>query len=130
VRKIYHAVVDGRVEPEVLRQFTKGVLHRGELLRADRARLLRTGRSFSIVELELTEGRNREVRRMFETQNLRVRDLLRIQIGPIKLGELRTGRWRTLSPAEVQSLRQGAGPDTARRANRPSTRSPRPGADD
>jgi 23S rRNA pseudouridine2605 synthase len=128
VRKLYWAAVAGRVEPEILRHLTKGVFSRGERLRADRARLLRSGRSFSIVELELTEGKNREVRRLFETQDLSVRDLSRQQIGPIKLGELKPGRWRTLSPAEVQALRTaGEAPAAATRPpSSPRRASPAP----
>jgi 23S rRNA pseudouridine2605 synthase len=56
------------------------------------------------VELELSEGKNREVRRLFETQGLTVERLSRVQIGPIKLGELPSGKWRVLTPVEVASL--------------------------
>ena len=58
----------------------------------------------SVVELELAEGKNREVRRLFETQNLTVKKLLRTQIGRIKLGELKPGRWRTLTETEINTL--------------------------
>jgi 23S rRNA pseudouridine2605 synthase len=104
VRKKYHALVDGKVEMEVLSRMTKGLVHEGELLKAERAHLLKASRSKSSVELELKEGKNREVRRLFETQGLTVTGLRRVQIGRIRLGELPTGRWRTLTPAEVQSL--------------------------
>jgi 23S rRNA pseudouridine2605 synthase len=62
------------------------------------------GRSRSVVELELSEGKNREVRRLFESQNITVKRLQRIQIGKIKLGELRPGKWRTLTAAEIKTL--------------------------
>jgi 23S rRNA pseudouridine2605 synthase len=54
--------------------------------------------------LELSEGKNREVRRLFETQGVVVERLARIQIGKIKLGELKAGKWRTLTEAEINSL--------------------------
>ena len=57
-----------------------------------------------IVELELAEGKNREVRRMFEALGMKVTRLQRLKIGPIKLGELRPGRWRTLTEPEIKSL--------------------------
>ena len=63
-----------------------------------------SGRSGSVVELELTEGKNREVRRMFAALGLTVKRLQRIQIGRIKLGELRPGRWRTLTDREIKTL--------------------------
>jgi len=56
------------------------------------------------VELELAEGKNREVRRLFESQGLTVRRLVRTQIGKIKLGELKPGRWRALTQSEIKTL--------------------------
>ena len=57
-----------------------------------------------MAELELMEGKNREVRRLFESQGLSVKRLQRMQIGKIKLGELKPGRWRTLTEPEIKSL--------------------------
>ncbi len=104
VRKKYVATIEGRVEHPVFEQFTRGVWHQGEKLKAEKVRLISGRGTQSIVELELTEGKNREVRRLFESQGLTVKRLERIQIGPIKLGQLRPGRWRTLTEAEVKSL--------------------------
>lgn len=52
----------------------------------------------------LTEGRNRQIRRMCDLVELRVTDLLRIRIGPLHLGELPEGRWRVLNPEERTAL--------------------------
>ena len=104
MRKKYIAAVEGRVEPEMLRQFTQGVFHLGETLKAEKARLISSGQKLSVVELELAEGKNREVRRLFESQRLTVKRLERISIGKIKLGELRPGKWRTLTEPEIKSL--------------------------
>ncbi|HSH96199.1 MAG TPA: hypothetical protein VK968_18785, partial [Roseimicrobium sp.] len=79
----------------------------GETLRADKARLIDVSSTQSLVELELTEGKNREVRRLFESQGYHVEQLKRVQIGPIKLGELRSGRWRALTAQEIKSLLNG-----------------------
>ncbi len=103
VRK-YVATVEGRVAEEALRQFTQGVWHEGERLKAERVRLVSSGQSQSIVELDLAQGKNREVRRLFESQRLTVKRLQRVQIGKIRLGELRPGKWRTLTEAEIKSL--------------------------
>ena len=73
-------------------------------MKAERARLVSANNSRSVVELELAEGRNREVRRLFESQGLEVSRLLRTQIGRIKLGELPSGKWRTLTESEIKSL--------------------------
>ena len=104
VRKKYLATVTGRVVPEVTQRFTRGVTHGGEALRAEKARVLSANNSNSVVELELAEGKNREVRRLFESQGLEVNRLVRTQIGKIKLGELPSGKWRTLTEPEIKSL--------------------------
>jgi 23S rRNA pseudouridine2605 synthase len=104
VRKRYLATAEGRVEATMLKQFTAGVWHQGERLKAARARLVAAGQTRSVVELELAEGKNREVRRLFESQGLRVTQLVRTQIGKIKLGELPAGKWRTLTEPEIKSL--------------------------
>ena len=104
VRKKYRVTIEGRVDRELTDKLTKGMVHEGEKLQAERARVLATNNSTTLLEIELAEGRYRELRRMFEVLGRRVIKLQRIQIGPIKLGELRAGRWRTLTEAEIKSL--------------------------
>ncbi|HYP15554.1 MAG TPA: pseudouridine synthase [Bryobacteraceae bacterium] len=64
--------------------------------------------SSTVVEITLTEGRNRQVRRMIEAVGSRVRKLVRTAIGPITIGSLEIGKWRELTPKEVTSLRASA----------------------
>jgi len=104
IAKTYVARVEGRVTPEILKKFTQGIMSAGEKLQAARTRLIEANNTGSTVELELTEGKNREVRRLFEAENLTVQRLRRVQIGPIKLGELPVGKWRTLTQPEIKSL--------------------------
>lgn len=102
--KKYVVTVEGRVEPGILETFKKGVWHNGDKLKIETGRIVSSSKSQSIVELELAEGKNREVRRLFESQSLTVKRLQRLQIGRIKLGELPAGKWRTLTDAEIKSL--------------------------
>jgi 23S rRNA pseudouridine2605 synthase len=104
VRKKYLATVEGRVRPQTLTALLRGVVHEEEELRADKARLLSANHSHSVVEVELTEGKYHEVRRMFESQGLKVTQLRRTQIGRIKLGDLPVGKWRTLTGPEIRTL--------------------------
>jgi 23S rRNA pseudouridine2605 synthase len=104
IPKKYRATVEGRFAPEALHRMQAGIEHEGDLLKAKSARLIDANNSHSIVELELTEGKNREVRRLFESQGLNVVRLQRTQIGPIKIGELPAGKWRTLTETEIESL--------------------------
>lgn len=104
VRKKYLATVEGRLEPMHAQQIQKGLEHDGEQLKAERARILAVNNSHSLMELELAEGKNREVRRLFEALGFTVNRLQRIQIGKIKLSTLPVGKWRVLSPVEVKTL--------------------------
>lgn len=104
VRKRYTVRVESCVDGVMLKRFLEGVWQGGERLRAQRAWLVSAGRAHSVVELELAEGRNREVRRLFESQGLRVQRLQRTQIGKIRLGELKPGRWRALTETEIRTL--------------------------
>jgi pseudouridine synthase len=104
VRKKYLATVEGEVTPAMLELFQRGIFHEGERLKALSARIISGTRDKSVVELELAEGKNREVRRLFESQAVTVKKLQRTQIGKIKLGELKPGKWRTLSAVEIKTL--------------------------
>jgi len=104
VRKTYLVSVEGRVESEKLELFTRGVREQGEKLKAERARLVSANNTRSMIELELMEGKNREVRRLCAALDLKVLRLQRTRIGPIRLGELPLGKWRTLTGAEINSL--------------------------
>lgn len=104
IRKKYVAVVEGRLESGQIARFTEGVEHEGELLKAERVRLVDSNNSHSVVEIELAQGKNREVRRLFEILGHEVVELKRVQIGPIKLGELPIGKWRVLTAAEIKSV--------------------------
>jgi len=104
VRKKYLASVEGEVTPAMLELFKRGIFHEGEKLKALSARIISGTRHKCVVELELGEGKNREVRRLFESQAVTVKKLQRTQIGKIKLGELRPGKWRTLNAVEIKTL--------------------------
>ena len=61
------------------------------------------------LRLVMAEGRKREVRRMLEAVGLQVRRLVRLRMGPVRLGRLRAGEIRELSAAEVRALYRAAG---------------------
>jgi 23S rRNA pseudouridine2605 synthase len=107
VRKKYLATIEGRVDHDLLRKFEQGIFSEGEKLKAEKARLNSASNSQSVVELELAEGKYHEVRRLFESQGRTVKKLQRTQIGKIKLGELKLGKWRTLTEPEIKSLLVG-----------------------
>ena len=109
VCKTYLATVVGRVDGAVLARLTTGVIDQGERLRATRARFVSANASRSVVELQLAEGRHHEVRRLFAGLGFTVERLVRTQIGRIRLGELKPGRWRALAAAELRAFGVEAG---------------------
>lgn len=106
VMKTYQVASTGKIESHQLRQLRQGVIDDGEELRAQSARVITSTNLRSITELELTEGKNREVRRLFAACGLTVERLIRIRVGPVRLGELPSGKWRTLTDQEINSLLQ------------------------
>ena len=68
---------------------------------------VRDSAKYTHVEITLTEGRNRQVRRMVEALGATVLKLVRVRIGRIAIGKLPIGKWRLLTSAEVASLNQG-----------------------
>ncbi len=109
VAKTYHVQVDRHVDAAALDALTAGVRHDGEFLRARRAHLLREGGRNAWLEIELEEGRNRQIRRMLEALDIACLRLLRVSIGNLALGDLEKGAVRPLTEAEVADLRRLAG---------------------
>ncbi len=113
VTKTYLAEVSGQPGAAVLRRLREGVELEDGVARALKARLVARSASRAQVELVMGEGRNREVRRMFEALGHPVLGLVRVAIGPLRDKTLRPGTWRQLSNAEVRSLYLAARGDEA-----------------
>ena len=115
VSKTYRATVDGLVDPAALEQLQGGIwladpTGRGFKTGRTQLRVIRRGRDKSVLEITLREGRNRQVRRMLAKVGHKVRDLMRVQMGPLTLDGLKPGQCRPLTPREVRALRKLAQP--------------------
>ncbi|WNB87478.1 pseudouridine synthase [Cellulomonas sp. ATA003] len=104
VAKTYLAHVEGRVGPHIGQQMLHGIELEDGIAKVDRYRVVDTTPGAALVEIVLHEGRNRIVRRLFEAVGHPVDRLVRTQIGPIRLGDLKPGKTRVLSKPEVGSL--------------------------
>ncbi|MEI2297041.1 pseudouridine synthase [Ensifer sp. MJa1] len=107
--KIYHVQIAGQIDDAQLARMTAGIHDDGELLRAAHAGPLRTGDKNSWIEMELQEGRNRQIRRMLDVLGFEVLRLLRVSIGTIVLGDLPKGATRSLTADEIAYLRKRTG---------------------
>lgn len=104
VRRTYVAQVNGRPSRRQLGRLTQGVDLEDGVASAESAKVIGEGHGKAIVELVLTEGRKREIRRMLATVGCPVERLARIAYDGVELGELRQGNWRPLQPPEVAKL--------------------------
>lgn len=102
VPRTYLVTVGGRVDQATCRQLEAGVRDRGERLRAAEARLRKASGRESHLVLTLTEGRNREIRRLLAAVGHEVTALKRVAFGPLELGTLPPGDWRALSKRDVR----------------------------
>ena len=101
VPRIYLARVRGEVAVTGVAQLLAGIPSEVGLLQARAARIRKSSGRESLVELELTEGKNREVRRMMEAIGHPVIDLKRIAFGGLVLGDLAPGAYRPVSADEL-----------------------------
>lgn len=106
VSKTYHVQIDGLADDALLASLRAGVDHDGERLTARRIDLLRQGEKNAWLEFVLDEGKNRQIRRMLEAQNVECLRLIRIAIGDLPLGELGKGESRQLTASEVSALKR------------------------
>jgi 23S rRNA pseudouridine2605 synthase len=104
VAKTYLVKAATMLSEEQLEQLRRGVqLVDGPTRPADVERI-RDGAKHTFLELTITEGRNRQVRRMMEAVGSKALKLVRTAIGPIRIGDLPIGKWRRLTAEEVRAL--------------------------
>jgi pseudouridine synthase len=105
VEKTYRAVVQGRLRGQDMQRFLAGIgLPDGKAAPA-KVRVIRAGSASSELDVTIHEGRNRQVRRMFEATTHPVLSLVRLRFGPLSLGDLRVGHWREATAKELAELR-------------------------
>ncbi len=106
VDKEYVVTVLGKVDRAKIQKLRHGLELDGRQLKPAKV----TQEDMQVLRFVLVEGRNRQIRRMCELVGLDVSDLVRVRIGPVKLGDLREGKWRHLTADEREALvKAGAG---------------------
>jgi 23S rRNA pseudouridine2605 synthase len=102
--KIYHVQISVVASAKLLNDLETGFAVNGELLRVSRAEVLRSGEKNSWLEIVLEEGKNRQIRSMFEARKIAVLRLIRVAIGPLALADLAKGQCRKLTPTEKLAI--------------------------
>jgi len=125
VRKVYQVQVAGIPTQEIVDQLTQGAYFAEGRFKAAEARLIKARHQSALVEIVLTEGQNREIRRLLAKLGHKVQRLQRVALGPLKLGTLPPGHFRPLTSQEVRELYTlvsgpGRSKPSGKKAGRPS----------
>lgn len=102
--KIYHVQINRLPDPALLVTLRQGITDDGERLEVAAVSELRRGDKNAWLEITLTAGKNRHIRRMLAACGVDVLRLIRIAIGPLQLGQLPKGQCRPLEATELQQL--------------------------
>jgi 23S rRNA pseudouridine2605 synthase len=105
IEKVYHARISGFLEDKEIKSLEKGIKVEDYVTAPAKLKLVEKLADSSTVEIAIHEGRNRQVRKMFEALGRRVLKLRRVATGPLKLEGLEEGKWRFLTDKEVKALK-------------------------
>lgn len=106
IEKVYNVTIKGTITKEELEKLKSGVMLDGKMTSKAKARILKVDEEKNITRIEVIihEGRNREVRRMFETLDKSVMALHRSRIKNLNVKDLELGEWRYLKDKEIEDL--------------------------
>ena len=94
ISRTYEVLITGQITPKEIEAILSGIdIGRGEKIEPISLRILSKNSDSTWVEVMLKEGKNREIRRLFEALNKPVKRLIRTRFGPFKLGSLKSGKW-------------------------------------
>jgi 23S rRNA pseudouridine2605 synthase len=114
--KEYQVLLDRYPDENQLANWRRGiVLPNGEKTLPARVKIKGKHAKSPWINVILKEGRKRQIRETAKVLGLHVRRIIRVRIGPIRLGKLNSGEWRFLTPQEVQKLKQSTGISFSRR---------------
>lgn len=109
VSKTYRVTIRPTITKEQATEFRNGIEIDGRMTAPADLRVLETQENRTVVEVTIYEGRNRQIRKMFEALGIEVARLKRTKVGNLKLGMLKQGAYRHLTEDEVNSLYELAG---------------------
>ena len=111
IPKIYHVTVSSPVDNDTLAALGAPMTIDGYKIKPVTVRVISRSERSCVLEMTLFEGRNRQIRKMCDSVGLKITRLCRVALGNIKLGNLREGRWRRLTKAELEYLYRNAEPN-------------------
>lgn len=106
IDKVYEALVKGNPTKEKLSKLRNGIELEDGITEPAKVKVLKKFSDKTLLEITIHEGRNRQVRRMCRAINHPILNLKRTQIGPLQLGNIPKGNFRTLKPSEIKRLKK------------------------
>ncbi len=103
--KVYTVKVRGEVDEKTIERLGRPFNIDGYITKPAEVKKLGEADGITSLSIRLFEGRNRQIRKMCDKCSLEVAELRRISIGEIRLGELPSGKWRQLDPAQIKKLK-------------------------
>lgn len=117
--KEYEVLLEGHISDENLDQWRQGVLLDDSLTAPVHIKILKKTKVETRMRITMREGRKRQIRRIAAAFGHPVRSLVRIRIGPLKLGDLKPGEWRYLDEEEIRRLQKSVDtPTKSKKSNK------------
>ena len=111
IPKIYNVTVMGEVSESQLTKLSSALVIDGYKIQPVKVEIIKKEPSCTTLKMTLYEGRNRQIRKMCEICKLSIKTLTRVAMGDISLGTLPVGKWRYLTPDEVEYLKKESAQD-------------------
>ncbi|GAB4506492.1 MAG: hypothetical protein Kow00123_06300 [Anaerolineales bacterium] len=121
----YRVRVAGRLTEDVIRAWSRGIVLDGVKTRPAQVKILKSEGSDTWLQVIMQEGKKRQIRRIAAALGHPVRALVRVRIGPVRLGRLAPGEWRPLTPKEVAALRKAASAEGPQEKSRQAAAQPK-----
>lgn len=109
VSKTYRVTVRPGITEEQITKLSEGIMLDGRKTLPAQIRVLEKQENRTVLEIILSEGRNRQIRRMLESIGIETARLKRLAVGQVRIGMLEPGKWRNLTQDEIASLKKSAG---------------------
>lgn len=106
ISKVYIAKIAGIFNQEKAEKLKKGVIIDDKITSEAKVQLISDEKKYKLVKLTIHEGRNRQVKKMFESVGCKVLELKRVSVGNFNIGNLPLGKWREFTKTEMEYVRK------------------------
>ncbi|MCL2158443.1 MAG: rRNA pseudouridine synthase [Oscillospiraceae bacterium] len=106
INKIYHILIKGKIDQDTVKKLSEPIFVEGKKTAPAKVEIIEQKENHTKLKVEISEGKNRQLRRLCENLDLTILKLKRICVGRLNLGNLAPGKWRHLSRGEIEYLKE------------------------